>query len=96
MLIIIAAGEHLLAGGSQEDGVLVLRYVASLLVAERRVGLHDAHLAQVLQRHEVLLLAGAVEPPSAEGEGVELLCYVREKSLCARKPARGRGKHTTK
>ena len=37
--------------------MLVLRDVAALDVAERRVGLHDAHVAQVTQREQILLLA---------------------------------------
>ncbi len=35
--------------------------VASLDVAERRVGVHDAGVTQVLQRHQVLLLAQPVQ-----------------------------------
>ena len=60
-LVVAAARQHLLASGVQVDGVLVLRHVGALDIAERRVRVHDAHIAQVLERHLVLALTEPVE-----------------------------------
>jgi len=53
--------------------VLELRRVAALGVAQRRVGVDDAQVAQVLQRHQVLGLAQAVQPAAAEGQRAEVV-----------------------
>mmetsp|Transcript_45115 Transcript_45115/g.90097 ORF Transcript_45115/g.90097 Transcript_45115/m.90097 type:complete len:281 (-) Transcript_45115:181-1023(-) len=71
--VVVALREHFLACRSQEDGVLVLGHVRALYITERRVRLHDTHIAQIAQRQQVLLLARPVDPPAAEGERVEIL-----------------------
>lgn len=55
--------------------MLELRGVAALDVAERRVGVHDALVAEVLERHGVARRAGAFQPPLAERERAEVLVY---------------------
>lgn len=49
--------------------MLVLGGVAALYVAERRVRVYDAKVTQILQRHQVLALAQAVQPAAAECQG---------------------------
>ncbi len=49
-LIVFATTDHLLASGSQEDRVLVLSRVAALDIAQRRVWVNYACIAQALQR----------------------------------------------
>lgn len=56
-LVVVAARQHLLAHGPQVDGVLKLRHIAALGLAQRGVGVYDAGVTQVLERHQVLLLA---------------------------------------
>lgn len=73
MSVVISPAHHLLAGGPEQDGVLELSGVAALGVAERRVGVHDAKVTQVLQRHQVLALAQAVQPAAAERQRAEVL-----------------------
>mmetsp|Transcript_9075 Transcript_9075/g.23732 ORF Transcript_9075/g.23732 Transcript_9075/m.23732 type:complete len:254 (+) Transcript_9075:323-1084(+) len=68
--------------------MLVLCRIAPLDIDERWVGLYDADVAQVAQREEVLLLAGAVDPAAAEGECVKILVDEREELLCLRQPQR--------
>lgn len=53
--------------------MLVLSGVAALDVAERRVRVYDAKVAQILQRHQVLALALAVQPAAAERQGAKVL-----------------------
>lgn len=72
-LIVVSARDDLLASGSEEDGVLELRGVAALDVAERRVGVHDSLVAEILQRHGVAGGARALQPALAEGESAEVL-----------------------
>lgn len=71
--VVISPAHHLLAGGPEQDGVLELSSVAALGVAQRRVGVHDAQVAQVLQRHQVLALAQAVQPAAAKRQRAEVL-----------------------
>lgn len=71
--VVRAATDHLLAGGPQHHGVLVLGRVAALDVAERRIGLHDLLVTQVLQRHQVLGLAQSVQPAATERQRPEVL-----------------------
>lgn len=52
-LVIGASGDDLFAGRPEQDGVLKLRRVAALDVAEWRVRIDDALLAKVLERHLV-------------------------------------------
>mmetsp|Transcript_21513 Transcript_21513/g.36891 ORF Transcript_21513/g.36891 Transcript_21513/m.36891 type:complete len:201 (-) Transcript_21513:1009-1611(-) len=72
-LVVVAAGDDLLAGGAEIDGVLELGDVAALDVAQRRVRLDDAGVHEVLQRHQVLGLPKPVQVATTEGEGVEVL-----------------------
>lgn len=53
--------------------MLVLGGVAALNVAERRVRVDDAKVAQILQSHQVLALTQAVQPAAAEGQGAKVL-----------------------
>lgn len=53
--------------------MLVLGGVAALNVAERRVRVDDAKVAQILQSHQVLALAQAVQPAAAERQGAKVL-----------------------
>ena len=47
-LIIITAGEDLLAGGAQHKGVFVLRSVGARHVHQRRISIHQASVDQLL------------------------------------------------
>ena len=87
--VVVPAAHHLLGGGPEEDGVLVLRRVAALGVAQRGVGVDDAQVAQVLQRHQVLALAKAVQPAPAEGQRAKVFVDHVEKVLRPGQPARG-------
>lgn len=53
--------------------MLVLGGVAALDVAEGRVRVDDAEVTQVLQRHQVLALAQAVQPAAAERQRAKVL-----------------------
>ena len=53
--------------------MLKLCSVAALDVAERGVGVDDAHVAQVLQSHQVLGLPQTVQPATAEGQRAEVV-----------------------
>ena len=72
-LIIIAPGNHLLAGGPEYHSVLELGGVAALGVAERGVGVHEPLLTEVPQSQQVLGLPHPVHPPAAERQGAEVL-----------------------
>ena len=50
-----------------------LSSVAALDVAERRVGIHYAHVGQVLQTHQILGLAGTVKPATTESKRTKML-----------------------
>eukprot|EP00955_Chlamydomonas_euryale_P097636 365087-Chlamydomonas_euryale.AAC.13 len=52
--VIVAAAEHLFERGVQEDGVLKLRHIRALALAQRRQRVDDASVTQVLECHEVL------------------------------------------
>ena len=60
----------------------------TLDIDERRVGIHDALLAQVLESHEVPALAEPVQPAPAEGEGAEVLVDRIEQRLGLLQPQR--------
>lgn len=53
-LVVVSPADHLLAGWPEEDGVLVLRSVTSLSVAQRGVRLNNPNITEVLQAHQVL------------------------------------------
>lgn len=53
--------------------MLVLGGVAALDVAEGRVRVDDAEVTQVLQCHQVLALAQAVQPAAAERQRPKVL-----------------------
>lgn len=53
--------------------MLILGGVAALDVTERWVRVYDAKVTQILQRHQVLALAKAVQPTTAEGQGAKVL-----------------------
>ena len=61
--------------------MLVLSDVAAANVAQRRVWIDDAQLAQVLQAHQVLGLSGSIEPLAAECQcAVGLVNVVEQRS----------------
>lgn len=72
-LVVVPAGDDLLAGGAQDERVFELGCVAALDVAEWRIRVDDALIAQVLQRHLVLCCAGPVQPSLAERQSAEVL-----------------------
>ena len=74
-LVVVAARHDLLAGGAQQDGVLELRGVGAAHVAQRRVGVHHALVAQVLERQRVARRARALQPALAERQRAEVLVY---------------------
>lgn len=84
--VVVSSAHHLLAGGPEQDGVLELSGVAALGVAERRVGVHDAQVAQVLQGHQVLAFAQAVQPAAAERQRAEVLVDNVQQVLRSGKP----------
>ena len=86
--VVISTGNDLLARGPHNDGVFELGGVAALDVAERRVGLDDALLPEVLESHQVAGLPDPVEPSPAEGEGAEVLVDRVEELLRALKAER--------
>lgn len=55
--------------------MLELRRVAALDVAEGRVGVHHALVAQVLERHGVARRARALQPALAERQRPEVLVH---------------------
>jgi len=61
--------------------VLELGRVATLDVTERRIGLHDALVTEILERHEVAVLVQAIEPSPTKGERSEILVDHVEKLL---------------
>lgn len=81
VLVVVAAGHHLLASGPQQYGVLELRGVAAAHVAQRRVRVHHALVAQVLEGERVAGRAGALQPALAERERAEVLVYRVQKLL---------------
>ncbi len=61
--------------------MLILGHIAALDVAERRVRIDDARIAQVLQRQAIALLARAVQPTLAKGQRTKVLVDVRQQRL---------------
>ena len=59
--VILAFADYFLARGFEQDGMFVLCRVTAFAVAERRVGVDDARVTEVLQRHQVLRLTNSVE-----------------------------------
>ncbi len=90
--VVVSPAHHLLAGGPEQNGVLELSGVAALSVAERRVGVHNAQVTQVLQGHQVLALAQAVQPAPAERQRAEVLVDDIQQVLCSGQPGETRGK----
>lgn len=72
-LIIITTGYDLLASRSQHNGVLILGRITSLDVAQWRIRLDNALVAQILQCHLVFRGASAIQPALAEGQGAKVL-----------------------
>lgn len=85
--VIGAAADDFLAGRPQQDGVLELGRVAALDVAQRRVRVDDALVAQVLERHQVFRLVQTVEPAAAEGQRAKVLVDDAQKLLRFGQPA---------
>ena len=69
---VFSSGDDFFAGRSQVQRVLILRHKAALHVAEGGVGVDDAVFAQVLERHQVLLLPQPIQEAAAEGQGSEV------------------------
>ena len=89
--VVITPAHHLLAAGPEQDGVLKLSGVAALGVTEGWVGVHDAQVTQVLQCHQVLGLAQAVKPATAEGQCAKVLVDHVQHMLGSREPGEERG-----
>lgn len=87
MSVVVSPAHHFLAGGPEQDGVLKLGRVAALSVAQRRVGVHDAQVAQALQRYQVLALAQTVQPAAAECQCAKVLVDHVEEVLGSWHPA---------
>lgn len=69
--------------------MLELCRVGPFDVGERGVGVHDALVAQVLKRHQVLGLPQAVKPAAAEGQGPEVLVHDVQELFGAGQPGMG-------
>ena len=69
---ILTPRQDLLASGAQDQGVLPLGYVASVLVGQGRVGVQDSILSQVTERKHIGREVQLLQPSFAETEGVEL------------------------
>lgn len=67
--------------------MLVLGGEAALNVTERWVRVYDAKVAQVLQRHQVLALAQAVQPAAAESQGPKVFIDHIQEMFSSRKSA---------
>ena len=67
--------------------MLVLGGVAALGVAERWIWVYDAKVTQVLERHQVLALAQAVQPAATECQRAKILIDHIQQMFCPRKPA---------
>lgn len=53
--------------------MLILSSVTALDVAEGRVRVYDAEVAQILQGHQVLALAKTVQPAAAKRQSTKIL-----------------------
>jgi len=71
-LVVIASADNLFARWAQQYGVLKLCRVRAFDVAQGRIGIHDAQVAQVLQCHQVFALPQAIQPSAAEGKSTEV------------------------
>lgn len=91
--VVVSPAHHFLAGGPEQDGVLELSGVAALGVAEGGVRVHDTQVAQVLQGHQVLALAQAVQPAPAERQRAEVLVDHVQQVLRSGKPGEEGRKH---
>lgn len=86
--VVVSTAHHLLAGGPEQDGVFKLSRVAALAVAQWGVGVHDAQVAQVLQSHQVLALAQAVQPAAAKCQRAKILINDVQQVLCSGQPGK--------
>mmetsp|Transcript_112515 Transcript_112515/g.195396 ORF Transcript_112515/g.195396 Transcript_112515/m.195396 type:complete len:294 (+) Transcript_112515:360-1241(+) len=71
--VVWTPGQHLLASGTQQDGVLVLGHERSPCINQRGVRFDDARLHQALEAKQVLVLTQLVQPLAAEGQRIEVL-----------------------
>jgi len=71
-LVVISSADNLFARWAQQYGVLKLCRVRAFDVAQGRIGIHDAQVAQVLQCHQVFALPQAIQPSAAEGESTKV------------------------
>ena len=69
---ILAPRQDFLAGGAQDQSMLPLGHIASILVGQGRVGVQDSILSQVTQRKHIGWEVQLLQPSLAEAEGVEL------------------------
>ena len=88
--VVISSGDHLFAGGSENDCVLKLGSVSTPGVTEGWIGIHKAFFAEVTQGQEVFGLTEPVHPPTAEGKGAEVFVNCLEKLLRTIQSAYGR------
>ena len=60
MSIVLSLADYLLAGWLQQDGMFILGSVATLYITERRVGINNTSITQILQCHQVLCVTKPV------------------------------------
>ena len=73
--VIVASADHLLTCGSQQNGVFILCGVATLDITQRRIGVYDTGVTQVLECHQVLAFTETIQPASTERQCSEMFIY---------------------
>jgi hypothetical protein len=61
--------------------VLILRHIAAWDIGQRRVGVDNTCVYQLLERDYMLLEARILDPATAEGQGRVVVLNVRKKGL---------------
>lgn len=88
-LVVVTTRQNFDARGRlQQNRVLVLRYVRSLDVTQRRVRLNQAVITQILERHVVSGFTDTVQVSLAEGQRTKVAINGTQKLLGARKSKR--------
>ncbi len=72
-LIVGSTTDDFFACRSQENGVLELGRVAALCIAEGRIRIYDAFVAEVLERHQVFSLVQPIKPAATKGQCSKVL-----------------------
>lgn len=61
--------------------MLILRRVTPFHIAQRRIRINHAHIAQILQRHQVLRLASPIQPASTKRQRSKMFSYSTQQTL---------------